>query len=103
MAGGTAKFVLKYRRSLGGGGSAEVTICRKSPNGLETKASCTAGLNYDCNGLIGTADTACRKLLGLRPRRRSLLADDPAGTWAAAAAASEQGQASQRAADCVGF
>lgn len=38
-------------------GSATVTVCR--PAGAETAASCNAGLDYDCNGLVGAQDPAC--------------------------------------------
>ena len=41
--------------------AATVTICRKG--GAKTLASCQAGLDNDCNGLVGNKDTACVPLL----------------------------------------
>lgn len=40
--------------------SAVVTLCRKA--GPETLASCRAGLDNDCNSLVGDQDAACLKL-----------------------------------------
>jgi hypothetical protein len=48
--------------------SAAVTVCRKG--GAETSASCQAGLDNDCNGLVGAKDPACAKLLLKRPLRK---------------------------------
>ncbi|KAL4440139.1 hypothetical protein ABPG75_003140 [Micractinium tetrahymenae] len=42
-------------------GSATVTVCRKAGN--ETAASCTAGLDADCNGLAGAQEPACTRFL----------------------------------------
>jgi hypothetical protein len=42
-------------------GSAAITVCRKG--GAETLATCQAGLDNDCNGLVGAKDPACAKLL----------------------------------------
>ena len=41
--------------------TATVTLCRKA--GAETLASCQAGRDHDCNGLVGAKDAACAKLL----------------------------------------
>ena len=41
--------------------AATVTVCRKA--GAETLASCKAGLDNDCNGLVGAKDPACVPLL----------------------------------------
>jgi hypothetical protein len=49
-------------------GSAAITVCRKG--GAETLASCQAGLDYNCNGLVGANDPACAKLLQLQNARK---------------------------------
>ena len=49
-------------------GSAAITVCRKG--GAETLASCKAGLDYNCNGLVGANDPACAKLLQLQNARK---------------------------------
>lgn len=41
--------------------TATITLCRRV--GTETLASCKANLDGDCNGLVGTRDPACAKLL----------------------------------------
>lgn len=53
---------------------ATVTVCRKA--GAETAASCAAGLDNDCNGLVGAADPACPKPLAqsIRPIPRRVVA-----------------------------
>jgi len=40
--------------------TAQVSVCRKGGH-AETGASCAAGLDWDCNGLMGTDDPACRQ------------------------------------------
>lgn len=49
-------------------GSATVTVCR--PAGAETAASCSAGLDNDCNGLVGTQDPACARFAQLAGRQQ---------------------------------
>ena len=52
---------LVVRVSSMGGGFARLTVCRKG--GAETAATCAAGTDNDCNGLVGAADPACAGLL----------------------------------------
>ncbi len=65
-------------KSVGATG-ATLTVCRKA--GAETAASCAAGLDNDCNGLVGTADPACPKPLAqsIRPVPRRQVARPPRG------------------------
>ncbi|KAL4452150.1 hypothetical protein ABPG75_007812 [Micractinium tetrahymenae] len=55
----TAGLVVRVKAAFPG--SATVTICRKA--GAETLASCRAGTDNDCNGLAGSADPVCARLL----------------------------------------
>ena len=48
---------LVVRLSSVSGGFAHLTVCRKG--GAETAATCAAGTDNDCNGLVGAADPAC--------------------------------------------
>ena len=64
----TAGLVVRLKAAFPG--SATVTICRKA--GAETLASCRAGADNDCNGLAGTADPVCVRLM-----RRAALAAAP--------------------------
>ena len=48
-------------------GLAKVTVCRKTASGHETAATCTAGLDGDCDGLVGAADPACLPWLAPAP------------------------------------
>ena len=49
-------------------GTANVTVCRRG--GAETAASCQAGLDNDCNGVVGARDPACSRLLKQLARRK---------------------------------
>ncbi|PSC74160.1 hypothetical protein C2E20_2632 [Micractinium conductrix] len=58
----TAGMVVRLKAA--GGTAASVTLCRKA--GKETLASCLAGLDNDCNGLVGAKDPACAALVRRR-------------------------------------
>ncbi len=55
----TARLVVRLRSIAPG--AATVSVCRKA--GAETLASCRAGLDNNCNGLVGERDPACARLL----------------------------------------
>ena len=65
-------------RLVGAGPSAAaITVCRKG--GAETVASCAAGRDNDCNGLVGAGDPACAALLRKRHPRHTPLGKLPRG------------------------
>ena len=45
-------------------GSAVVHVCRKNPGGVETRDSCLAGLDGNCDWRVGVGDPTCTSLLG---------------------------------------
>lgn len=58
-------------RSIGAS-AADVAVCRKSnTRGVENLASCRAGLDGDCNGLVGLKDPQCIRLLAKAASRSS--------------------------------
>ncbi|PSC71116.1 hypothetical protein C2E20_5435 [Micractinium conductrix] len=77
----TAGLVVRLKAA--GRTAARVTLCRKA--GKETLASCQAGMDNDCNGLVGVKDPRCSVLL--RRRKRATAALPAAGGGAAAATA----------------
>ena len=68
----TAGLVVRLKAA--GRTAARVTLCRKA--GKETLASCQAGMDNDCNGLVGVKDPRCAVLL--RRRKRATAAVSPA-------------------------
>ncbi|EFN52722.1 hypothetical protein CHLNCDRAFT_54132 [Chlorella variabilis] len=56
-----AGVVIRHKRTATG--ALVASVCRRTPAGRETRTSCRAGKDNDCNGLVGVADPACARLL----------------------------------------
>lgn len=54
-----AGLVVRLRSS--NSAAAALTVCRKAKGGVETRESCAAGVDADCNGRAGARDAACAK------------------------------------------
>jgi hypothetical protein len=59
---------LVLRASTLAAGAASLTVCRKSASGAETADTCLAGLDGDCDGMVGRADGDCARFLAPPPR-----------------------------------
>jgi hypothetical protein len=54
---------LVFRNMGAAAGTATVKVCRKDTSGRETRATCLAGLDGDCDGKVGAADADCQPFL----------------------------------------